>query len=276
MRKGSVVVAARKMPREIFWTASVIAQALVHNYERIICIYKHKQGDAILNFRFIAIITFTVLLGGCVSPPQQPIALNTSTLSSKANRIGVAMTTLPKVDTHLVGAGCLLCIMTASIANSALTTHSQTLPYEDLPKLKNEAADILRKRGADVVLLAEDINLETLPSTDSKEPNTARKDFSSLRAKYQVDRLLVIEIQTLGMWRTYSAYIPTSDPKGVLQGTGYIVNLHNNTYEWYLPVDITKSADKNWDEPPKFPGLTNAYFQALEIGRDSFLKPLGN
>jgi len=107
----------------------------------------------------------------------------------------------------------------------------------------------------------------------TKGPNIAKKDFSALQKKYKVDRLLVIEIASLGFVRTYSAYIPTSDPKGVLQGSGYIVNLNSNTYEWYLPVNISKSADKNWDEPPKFPGLTNAYFQVLELGKDAFLQP---
>lgn len=229
-----------------------------------------------MKFRIGFTFAIAVLLSGCVTAPQNPIPLNPATISSKNTRVGVVMTALPKVDTHIWGADCLLCMMTASVANSALTSHTQTLPYEDLPKLKNDVADILRKKGADVTVITEDINLETLQSTDSKEPNVARKDFSLLRNKYQVDKLLVIEINALGMWRTYSAYIPTSDPKGVFQGTGYIVNLSNNTYEWYLPVNITKSADKSWDEPPKFPGLTNAYFQALEIGRDSFLKPLSN
>jgi len=229
-----------------------------------------------MKFRMGYIIAAAVFLSGCVSPPQNPISLNPTTISMKTSRIGVVMTALPKVDTHLLGAGCLLCIATASIANSSLTSHTQTLPNEDLPKLKNDVADMLRKKGADVRVIAEDINLETLPSTDSKEPNIARKDFSSLRQKYQIDKLLVIEITTLGMLRMYSGYIPTTDPKGVLQGAGYLVNLSNNSYEWYLPVNVTKSADKNWDEPPKFPGLTNAYFQALEIGRDNFLKPFSN
>lgn len=84
---------------------------------------------------------------------------------------------------------------------------------------------------------------------------------------------MVFNITTLGISRTYADYFPTSDPKALLQGSGYLVNLSNNTYEWYLPVNVTKSTDGNWDEPPKFPGLTNAYFQALEIGKDSFLKP---
>ena len=229
-----------------------------------------------LHISFTLAFAVTVLLSGCVSAPQNPIPLNAKAISSKASRVGVVMTALPKVDTHIWGADCLLCIAAASIANSSLTNYTKTLPYEDLPKLKNDAADILRKKGADVTVIAEDINLAALPDTNSKEPNVSRTDFSSLRQKYNVDKLLVIEISTLGMWRTYSSYIPTSDPKGVLQGRGYIVNLSNNTYEWYLPVNVFKSADTNWDEPPKFPGLTNAYFQTLEIGRDSFLKPLSN
>jgi hypothetical protein len=85
-----------------------------------------------------------------------------------------------------------------------------------------------------------------------------------------------VNVATLGFLRTYSAYIPNADPKGVLQGAGYVVNLKTNAYEWFMPVNILKSAEQKWDEPPKYPGLTNAYFQALELGRDSFLKPFGN
>ena len=107
----------------------------------------------------------------------------------------------------------------------------------------------------------------------SKEPDFAAKDFSSLKSQLNVDRLLVIDINALGALRTYSAYIPTSDPKAVLRGTGYIVNLSNNALDWYLPVNILKSAEQSWDEPPKFPGLTNAYFQAIEVGKDTFKQP---
>jgi hypothetical protein len=87
---------------------------------------------------------------------------------------------------------------------------------------------------------------------------------------------LVISITSLGFLRTYSAYIPTSPPKGLLEGVGYMVNLKTNNYEWYERVTIIKSADGNWDEPPQFPGLTNAYFQTLELGKDSFLRTFGN
>ncbi|NTV10506.1 MAG: hypothetical protein HGA47_06990 [Zoogloea sp.] len=184
------------------------------------------------------------------------------------------MTALPKPDTQFPGAGCLMCLAAASIANSSLTAHVKTLSHEDLPQLKSEVASLLRNRGADVVVIDEELKLDTLSDYGSKGPNIAPKNFSPLQQKYRVDKLLVIDITALGFTRTYSSYIPTSDPKGLVQGTGYIVNLKNNTYEWYLPVMITKSSDQGWDEPPKFPGLTNAYYQALEMGRDSFLKPL--
>lgn len=173
-----------------------------------------------------------------------------------------------------LGADCLLCYAAASLATSSLSTHAATLPLEDLPKLKADAAAALRKKGLDVVVIEEDLKLADLPAFSSQQPNTARKNFSSLRDKYKLDKLLVIDITRLGFQRNYSGYVPTSDPKGVIWGSGYIVNLQTHALEWYQPVEILKSAEGKWDEPPKFPGLSNAYFQALELGRDSFIKPL--
>ena len=219
-----------------------------------------------------ALISVTLLLGGCVTAPQLPIALNQDTLSAKSGRVGVAMTVLPKADTSILGAGCLLCYATASAANADLTKHAETLPLEDLPKLKNEIADILRKKGTDVVVIPDPIDLKTLASNDKDGPNMAKYNFAPFQSKYKIDKLLMIDITALGFLRTYAQYFPTSDPKAYLQGAGYLVNLKTNAYEWYLPVSINKSADKAWDEPPQFPGLSNAYFQVLELGKDAYRK----
>ncbi len=185
------------------------------------------------------------------------------------------MTALPKVDTQLPGAGCLLCLGAAMVANSSLIDHSKTLPYEDLPKLKDEVAAALRAKGMDAVVIETPIKLSDLPKAE-KNPNGPDRDFSALQQQYQLGKILVIDIAALGFERTYSAYIPTADPKAMLRGTGYLVNLQTKTYEWYLPVNIVKSTNQNWDEPPQFPGLSNAYFQTLEIARDTFLQPFAN
>jgi len=222
-----------------------------------------------------ALVAVTILVSGCVTPPQTAVYLDQNSLASQSGRLGIAMTTLPKVDIHLpgTGVGCLLCMAAASISNSTLTAHVRTLPYEDLPNIKEYIAASLRKKGADVTVIEEDLDMEKLSEASAKGPDIARKNFSPLRQKYNIDRLLVIDIDTLGVSRTYSAYFSIGDPQVVLQGTGYIVNLKDNTYEWYLPVNIFRSSDGDWNEPPHFPRLTNAYLQALETGKGSFTRP---
>jgi hypothetical protein len=227
-----------------------------------------------MNRSGLGILAFALLfLAGCVTAPQAPISMMDTTLRP-AGRMGVAMTTVPRADMHIFGAGCLLCMAVASGANSGLAEHAKSLSLEDLPKLKSDFAAALRKKGVDAVVIDEELKLDAL-GNGPEGPNLAQKDFRPLQAKYQVEKLLVIDISHVGFWRTYSAYVPTSDPKGVFKATGYVVNLATNSYEWYLPLDVQKSADRAWDEPPKFPGLTNAYYQAIELGRDNLLKPFG-
>jgi hypothetical protein len=227
-----------------------------------------------MKFRIALYSAALVLLAGCATPPQNDMLLRNETLTPASGRIGVAMTPLPSVDTAFPGAGCLLCYAAASATNSGLTSHAHTLPRDDLQPLKAEVAALLRKKGMNVQVVDEDLKLETLSAFASSGPNIAKKDFTPLQRKYQLDKLLVVQIGTLGFTRSYSAYIPTSDPKAVLQGVAYIVDLKSNAYEWYQKFDVQKSAEGKWDEPPKYPGLTNAYFQAIELGKDRVLQPL--
>jgi hypothetical protein len=222
----------------------------------------------------LVLITCAGLLAGCATPPQNPVALSANTFNSSQTKIGIAMTTLPKVDTYFPGASCLLCYAAASIANSSLTAQAQTLPYEDLPKLKEMIADILNKKGSSTTILQENIDVSKLPSFGAKGGDIAPKDFSSLKSKYGIDKILIVNLTTIGFTRSYSAYIPNSDPKASIVGSAYLVDLGTNKYDWYQPIDIMKSADEKWDEPPKYPGLTNAYFQAVEIAKDDILIPL--
>src|SRR2546426_4486990 len=110
--------------------------------------------NARISFLFAAC---TSLLVGCATPPQPPVPLAATTLTTPANKVGVAMSALPKVDTQFPGAACLLCLAAASVANSELTTYTRTLPYEDLPKLKDQVAEILRKKGTNATVIAEDL-----------------------------------------------------------------------------------------------------------------------
>jgi hypothetical protein len=212
-------------------------------------------------------------LGGCATAPQQPLPLSATALTGDGGRVGVAMTALPKIDTAFPGAGCLLCIAVASGVHGKMTDHVRTLPYEDLPDLKKQAAAAITKKGATAVMIDGEFKIDSLENFKSDQPNFARKDFRSLREKHNIDRLMVVDLAALGVWRDYSSYVPTSDPKAIVKGAAYMVNLRTNALEWYAPIEIAKAAT-TWDQPPKYPDLTNAYFQAIELGKDVVLKPL--
>lgn len=222
-------------------------------------------------------VVLAAILGmaGCASKPQAPVDLPPGYLGApKAGRIGVVMSELPKPDTEFPGAGCLLCLAVANGLHSALSKEVQSFSTAELKPLVGDLTALLNKRGMNAVAIDEPLKIRDLPDLKHDDPtNKARKDFSGLKAKHQIDRLLVVDITALGVWRSYSAYVPTDQPKAVLNGSAAIVDLSSHTLEWYLPLNLSRSADGTWDEPPKFPGLSNAYYQLLESGMDMVKKP---
>jgi hypothetical protein len=221
--------------------------------------------------RSLLAVFFVALVAGCATAPQMPVPLAAEKLGATSGRVGVVMSTLPVPDTAFPGAGCLLCQGAAALANSSLTTYARTLTAADLLTLKQEIVALLKKKGVNATAVESDVVMKNLPEISSKAPNMARRDFSSYKGQF--DQLVVIDISQIGFTRSYSAYFPTSDPKAYLIGEGYMVDLSNNTFSWYELINPTKAADGKWDEPPQFPGLTNAYFQMLEMGRDQFKAP---
>ena len=222
---------------------------------------------------FLVTAVLAILLPGCATSPQAPVPLVLSESVPKNARIAVASTAMPKVNTFFPGANFLLCLAFAEASNGSLTRHTQQLPHEDLPQLKEKIAALLREKGGEVIVANEPLDISKLPKNSKKAENAAPHDFTTLAKKYDVQKLVVVEIQMLGMVRDYSAYIPTSAPRAVMVGHGYMVNLSDNRYEWFAPVNVARSAEGNWDEAPRFPGLSNAYFQVIEAGKEAYLEP---
>jgi hypothetical protein len=193
---------------------------------------------------------------------------------AQQGRVGVLMTTLPKVDTEFPGAGCLLCLAVANGAHSALSKQVQGFSTAELKPLPADLVALLKKQGLDAVLIDEPVTLADLPDLGASDPvNKSRKSFAALKQKHQLARLLVVNFSALGVWRSYSAYVPTDVPKAILNGSASLIELNNHTLEWYLPLALSRAAEGAWDEPPTFPGLSNAYYQVLETGMDTIKQP---
>ena len=225
------------------------------------------------------VLALSAFLAGCAGPVQQPMNLAADYFSAgkaKAGKVGVVMSDLPKPDTQFPGASCLLCMAVANGVHSAMSKEVQTFSTTELQALPADLAALLKKQGLDVVVIKEPLKVDDLPDLAASDPvNKARKNYSSLKAKHGIDRLLVVHVTSLGVWRSYSAYVPTSPPRAVLNGTVSMIDLSTHALEWYMPLAVSRAADGAWDEPPKFPGLSNAYYQVLETSMDMVKKPMG-
>jgi hypothetical protein len=222
-------------------------------------------------------LCIALVMTGCATYVQPPVALSSDYFAAQKTppgRVGVLMTVLPKVDTEFPGAGCLLCLAVANGAHSALSKQVQSFSTAELRPLPADLVALLKQRGMDAVLIDEPVKLADLPDLSASDPaNKPRKNFGALKQKHGLSRLLVVDFTALGVWRSYSAYVPTDVPKAVMNGTASLINLETNTLEWFLPIAMSRAAEGAWDEPPQFPGLTNAYFQVLETGMDSIKQP---
>ncbi len=228
--------------------------------------------------RFFALLALSasLMLAGCATtPPQDPISLAPDwDQTARSGRVGVLVSAIPKPDTEFPGAGCLLCIGVASAMHSTLTTHVRTLAADELKPLQADLVAQLKSRGIDAVAIEEPLKLVDLPALQTTEPlNKSPKDFSRFKAPYNVTRLLVVDIGSVGIWRSFSGYVPTETPRAVVNGSAFVVDLASHRLEWLHKLEVRRSAEGAWDEPPKFPGLTNAYYQALDAALEEIKKP---
>jgi hypothetical protein len=226
--------------------------------------------------KLLTIAVLALMLGACASVPQQPVAFDAGAIAGSGNRVAIQMKVIPATDTSFPGAGCLLCIGVARAAHLDLSTQVQSLQPEDLNALPNRLAKVLRDDGAKVTVLDKPVDIGGLSSNAEKGENQmlTPKDFRPLADKLGVDKLLVLDIRGQGVMRPYSAYVPTDVPRAYVSGIAYMVDLKTNTYIWYTAVENSRPADGAWNEPPSFPGLTNAYYQVLAETSDSLANDL--
>jgi hypothetical protein len=219
----------------------------------------------------VVLILISTLIVGCAGTPQARMPLAQDFYSNKNQVVGVYMAELPKTDTHLVGASCLLCYAAASVANSSGTSHIQSLDTNELVGLDETVVELISSKGIKTSLVKTVIDLEKLAKYKTDELNFAKQDFRVLKEKLGVDKLIVIDINTAGAYRPYSSYVPTGAPVGTVSGLAYTIDLNTNKYELYENIDFKVGAQTKWDEPPAFPGVTNAYYQAVEMTKDKIV-----
>jgi hypothetical protein len=150
----------------------------------------------------------------------------------------------------------------------------QTLPTTDFTNVKTEILKVLQDKGKIAEMSTASLNLEKLKSFKTKENGFADVDYRVLKDVLKTDKLLLVQISRLGASRSYASYVPTGAPVGSVAGKILIVDLNTNKLELYMPINVDMSVQGEWDEPKNFPGVTNAYYQAIEMAKKFVLTQL--
>ncbi len=223
-----------------------------------------------MNIVLKSLFLLTALLSvGCASV-QKPIAVEDG-LYTKANKVVVVMEPIPDPTTHFPGADCLLCMATAEGLHMTLGDHAETLDGAEFKLSKSELAGHLKEKGVDAIVLDDPLVVKDLPKIKAEGENAVPRDFSEVASPHDGTHVLVISVSRIGISRAFASYVPTEDPVAIVEGIGYLIDVRDNTYDWYQPFKVVKGVEGEWDQPPDFPKLTNAFYQVLAEARDEIL-----
>lgn len=214
------------------------------------------------------------ILSGCSSLPAQTKVMTDKSLWQTKPKVGLYVSNVPKITTSFPGASCLLCLAAASMANSSLTTQVETYQAKQLQSSKEKLIGMLKEKGVEVVVI------DTLikESAMKKRVNPANphivKDYSIYKTKNDVDQMFVVNFSFVGVTRGYSSYVPTGAPQAAITADVYMIDTKTNDFTLFDPISIIRGAEGEWDKPPKFPGITNAFYQAEEAAFDQLVNTL--
>lgn len=220
---------------------------------------------------FLFALPSLVLLAACDPERHSPI-LSRIGGPSGDERTAVAISSPAAPTLRLTSPDCDACRAEPLPGEAELTHFVDGLRVDPAAGLSEELTDALRRAGAPAFALEGTVDLGALPVMRSDGPGFARRDFSPLRARYAVERLLVVEIRRFGIERARLGRTSLGEPKCVFDGVAYLVELENNRLAWYQAVSIARSAEREWNEPPDYPALDDACRRAAEAGRDAFLR----
>ncbi|MCU7842227.1 MAG: hypothetical protein KZQ93_00145 [Candidatus Thiodiazotropha sp. (ex Monitilora ramsayi)] len=209
-----------------------------------------------------------LLLAGCATTPQSPVSMKETYWEQQNQRLGIFFQPTQTPQLHTEGDVRLLDYAIISAAMSSVKSHFADLDMSDYELLSDDINKHFSQGGKAVKVISDDLKVDDLPSFS--DPNTkdkiyfSRKDYSNLKKKLEIDQLLIIKTKRVGLARPYAGFVPMGDPRAIFEIEGELVDLNNNQLIWYQTITRANFSTGNWDEPPTFPGLTNAFYASLE------------
>jgi len=228
--------------------------------------------------RAYIVVASVILISGCVTAPQVPVSLSDTYWEKTGKKLGLIIGPIEKPGLYMEGDVRLLDYAINAGAMSSVTSHFESLDTSDYEKINKEVRDIFTARGMLVVNFPKEEKINDLPDfTDPNEKDTvyfSRKDYMGYKEKYGVENVLSITPVRIGVARPYHGFIPTGNPRAVFELKVEMVDLATNGLLWYSNIDTANHSTGNWDEPPAYPGLTNAFYASMATAKQTIINEL--
>lgn len=220
---------------------------------------------------FSMVLAGTLLLAGCAHPvPNVP--LNSSFWNQKGQTVGVNIAHPEKTGFYKLGQVGLLDDGIDNLMTSDSRNYVEKLALAPFNKVQFTFVDGLNKRGMKAHVIKAKIDLTKLKESGAKNPKTeALLDFRPLAGLANANYLLIMNVTEAGIARKYYGVIPLGNPVAIFNVEGRLVNLTTNAILWRDQVHELAPIGSNWDSPPKYTALKQAYMRALTSARSDLL-----
>ncbi|BBM01349.1 hypothetical protein GL2_14230 [Microbulbifer sp. GL-2] len=165
-----------------------------------------------------------------------------------------------------------------SAATAPISKHLETLDTQEFVAISEDLSHSLEVEGFNLVRLENSekkLKLSKFKDPDTKDTTYfAKKDYRGYAEEHQIDYLLKLTANRVGLARPYYGFIPTDSPRAVFNITGEMIDLSSNQLLWYSNIIQTAYAAGEWDEAPSYPGLTNTYYIVMNNAKQNILTAL--
>ncbi|HZP13663.1 MAG TPA: hypothetical protein VFB36_14690 [Nevskiaceae bacterium] len=177
--------------------------------------------------------------------------------------VGVAMMPLPAAAAYKEGSQGLLDIAINSAMASDLDSHLSRLDVTGIDQAGDQIIGKLESRGVRAQRISEAIDPERFPKSGGDGKHTAERNYDVLATRYGVQRLVLIQLASVGTTRHYFGFVPTSSPKGYARATAQMIDLRTGELLWSAASVRRQDVADEWDQPPAFPNVDRAIADTL-------------
>lgn len=228
--------------------------------------------------RLLALAVAVIWVSGCASVPTH-VKMDPGFWSDKRQTVVVAIAEMPAPDHFMLGQQGLLDVAINKGNAEELTAFLKTVDTSAYAKVTTDIAQALRAKGFKTQEHAGYLNVTSLPAFKAPESKDgaakvahAEKDFRELAKKYGPNRLLLLDVRSIGTQRNYFGFIPTSAPSATITVRGQIVDLADNRLLWRQNQSEQAAIADPWDQPQSFPNVGRAIEKVMLVSRKNMQK----